>query len=69
MAVRFSLLIYLATFNILANVESYIKPEVVAFNKILHFILFIVAYNGGIILLFYYPNTETLRDIEFFLIK
>ena len=44
-------------------------PEVVAFNKILCSILFIVAYNGGIMSLFYYPNIETLKDIEFSLIK
>ena len=69
MTVRFNSLIYLATFNILANVRSHMRPEVIAFNKILHFILFIIAYNRGIISLFYYPNTEIFRNIEFFLIK
>ena len=69
MLVGFGLLIYLITFNILANVESYIGPEVVAFNKVLYFILFIMAYNGGIMSLFYYPNMKTFRDIEFPLIK
>ena len=69
MTVRFNLLIYLATFNILANVGSHIGPEVVAFNKVFYSVLSIVTCNGGIILLFYYPNAETLRDIEFFLIK
>ena len=51
------------------NIGSYMGPEIVAFNKILYFVLFIVAYNKGIILPFYYSNTETLRDIKFFLIK
>ena len=69
MTVRFNLLIYLATFNILANIESHIGPEVIAFNKVLCFILFIVTYNGGIMSLFYYPNIKTFRDIEFPLIK
>ena len=69
MTVRFNSLIYLVTFNILANVESYMRPEVIAFNKILCFILFIVAYNRGIMSLFYYFNAETFRDIKFFLIK
>ena len=69
MMVRFGLLIYLVTFNILANVGSYMGPEVVAFNKILCFMLFIMAYNGGIMSLFYYSNAETLRNIEFFLVK
>ena len=67
--VRFNLLIYLVTFNILTNIGSYMGPEVVAFNKILYFILSIVACNGGIILLFYYPNTKIFRDIEFSLVK
>ena len=69
MMVRFSSLIYLATFNILANVGSYMGPEVVAFDKVLHSVLFIMARNGGIVSLFYYPNAEILRDIEFPLIK
>ena len=69
MTVKFSLLVYLATFNILTNVESHMGPEVVAFNKVLYSILFIVTYNKGIISLFYYPNAEILRNIEFFLIK
>ena len=69
MTVRFGLLIYLVTFDILANVGSHMGSEVVAFNKVLCFMLFIVACNGGIISLFYYFNAETLRDIEFFLIK
>ena len=67
--VRFSLLIYLVTFNILINVGSHIGLEIIAFNKILHFILIVVVYNGNIISLFYYSNAETFRDIEFFLIK
>ena len=69
MTVRFSLLIYLVTFNILINVGSYIGPEVVAFNKVLYFVLSVVIYNRDIMLLFYYSNTETFRDIEFPLIK
>ena len=69
MTVRFSLLIYLVIFDILTNVGSYMGPEEVIFTKILSFILSIVAYNRGIIFIFYYPNTETLRDIEFFLVK
>ena len=66
MIIRFSLLIYLVIFDILANIGSYIGPEVIMFNKVLRFVLFIVIYNGGIISLFYYPNAETLRDIESF---
>ena len=69
MTVRFNLLIYLVTFDILMNVGSYMGPEIIAFNKVLYSILFIVAYNRGIMSLFYYPNAETLRDIEFSLIK
>ena len=69
MMVRFSLLIYLITFDILANVGSHIRPEIVIFNKVLRSILFIVAYNRGIILLFYYSNIIIFRDIEFPLIK
>ena len=69
MMIRFNLLIYLVTFNILANVGSYIGPEIVAFNKVLCSVLSIVIYNRGIMLLFYYSNTETLRNINFFIIK
>ena len=69
MMVGFNLLIYLVTFNILANVGSHMGLEVVAFNKVLYFVLFIVARNGGIISLFYYSNAETLRNIEFLLVK
>ena len=69
MIIRFSLLIYLVTFDILANVGSYMGLEVVAFDKILCSILFIVACNRGIMSLFYYFNAETFRNIKFFLIK
>ena len=69
MTVRFGLLIYLATFDILANVGSHMGPEVVVFNKVLHSVLSIVTYNRGIVSLFYYPNAEIFRDIEFPLIK
>ena len=69
MIIRFNLLIYLTTFDILADVRSHMGPEIIIFNKVLYSILFIVACNRGIILLFYYSNTETFRDIEFSLIK
>ena len=69
MTVGFSLLIYLATFNILANVGSHMGPKVVTFNKILCFMLSIVARNRGIMSLFYYFNAETLRNIKFPLVK
>ena len=69
MIIRFSLLIYLVTFNILTNLGSYIGLEVVAFNKILYSVLTIVIYNRGIILLFYYSNAKTFRNIEFSLVK
>ena len=69
MMVGFGLLIYLITFDILADIGSYIRPKIIAFNKVLYSVLFIVIYNGGIILLFYYFNTETFRNIEFPLIK
>ena len=69
MTVRSNLLIYLATFNILANIGSHIEPEVVVFNKILHSVLSVVVHNRGIILFFYYPNTEIFRNIKFSLIK
>ena len=44
-------------------------PKVVAFNKIPYSVLSIVAYNRGIILLFYYSNIKTFRNIEFLLVK
>ena len=69
MTVRFNLLIYLVIFDILVNIRSYMGPKVITFNKILYSVLFIIAYNRDIMSLFYYPNTETLRDIEFLLIK
>ena len=69
MTVRFNLLIYLATFDILADIRSYIVPKIIMFNKVLYSILSIIAYNRGIILLFYYLNAEIFRDIEFSLIK
>ena len=69
MTVKFNLLIYLVTFNILTNIGSHMESEIIIFNKVLCFILFIVVYNGDIMSLFYYFNTETLRDIKFPLIK
>ena len=69
MTIRFSLLIYLATFNILTNIGSHIGPKVVIFNKILYSVLFIVTYNRGIVSLFNYSNVKTFKDIEFLLIK